>query len=127
MIWALLGALIAATVVGGAAAAGNVEVRFPAHDRLEEVIEDETRREQADEIMTEAEQTFAENAASQLRTLQRIREISADRSTTRAEIEGVFEDEVEHNRAEQFIDLRFRLKNTMTREEWEAVFSPPES
>jgi hypothetical protein len=127
MIWALLGALIAAAVIGGSGGGDMVEVRLPVRDRIEETIEDETRREEVDAILTEAEEQLTADVESQVRTMQRLREISADRSTSRADIEAAFEDEERHNYAERFIDLRFRLKNTLTREEWESLFPQPET
>ncbi len=124
MIWVLLGTLIAGLVVGGGLAGGD-SVRFPAHDRIEDVVDDETRREEADAILDEAEANLARTISEQLAATERLGEISGDRNTSRADIEAMVGDLERNNQAQLFIDLRFRLKNTLTRDEWEELFPAP--
>ena len=94
-------------------------------DRVEIAVEDPRRAEAARSILGEVAQevtTFEEAfAASGEEVTRSYRDHEADRAEIEAVLEQLNRDW--QNGQERMLDLRFELRDQLTREEWEALYS----
>ena len=116
---------------GGGASGINAGVLTPAaveqmSDRVEIVVEDPARSDAADavlkdlkEMVLDFENTFAASGKAIERSY---RDHTADRAEIEAELDGLNRDWARAQ--ERALDLRFELREHLTREEWAALYAP---
>lgn len=124
MILAPIAAVLAALMFIGASI-GGAGLTVHAREHLDDVVADEDRRDQADGILEEMETELVDAAEAHQEMVQGVAALTEDRAAGPAEFEALFAEGGLSDRDAQFIDRRFRLKNTLTREEWQELFPPP--
>ncbi len=90
-------------------------------------IEDTSRQETLQAIVEALEKEQAEVGLEAGRTLQSLAQLDQDVACKREQFEAMLN---EYNRHQQdsyrtMLDLRFKLKDNMTRAEWEEIFAKP--
>ena len=116
LIAILLGSLIAA-LFGG-------DEMPPLADLVREQVTDEGRSGRAAGVAEDLEGALRDFEEARLTALDRLFEIDARHDATTADYEAIRIDfESRQEQAEtSILDLRFRLKDEMTRDEWKALF-----
>ncbi len=119
----MLAALIAYLFLSGGAT-GPMDYLNTAVDRLDQAVVDDSSRRTADKILdamverTEGHDDLTASLAEQLVTLV---EAGGDDAEVEAVWQQFFDADVEY--ADAMMDLRFALRDRLTREEWQALFS----
>ncbi len=90
--------------------------------RIDEIVEDEDRRERIEVVARDGESLRAATNVRFGELMERFGEMSGDRENDAADFEAVVADLDLDARVSQMVDLRFRLKNELTEDEWNRLF-----
>lgn len=124
MIWAALGILLW-SIFGGGDSEPGLAVFEAVEERLSGQVREDVRRKAALAVLAEMKSTRAALVKKVEALGVRFHETYASHAASRADIEKIFS-EIEAARLESWkaqVDARFRLKASLTRQEWDAVFS----
>ncbi len=90
-------------------------------------VQDEARRDRALAVLTEMEELGKQDRAQRKEYEKSLVPLAARRSATLEEYQATYTSYKPRETAvvERSFDLRFKLKDTLTREEWAKVFPPP--
>ena len=121
----MLAALVVYLMMGGGGASGPMLYMDAAAENIETHVLDEARQEEALETV----ESMLDRSKDHLKTLDDMREQLSDmlskHAVTAEDLDALWNDyfELDAQYSNDIIDKRFELKNSLTREEWTAIFS----
>ena len=123
----MIAALITILILGGGVESAVLDYVKYIRGTVADVVADDDRKAEARSILDDAKKLTKDHARTNETAFESLLaetgSIDADVTT----IESLWEDhhQAVKNYNEQMIDLRFRLRDTLTRDEWEALFAGP--
>lgn len=125
-MFTLLGILFGGIAIAGVAAGGDFNPFEDVEDRIDDIVEDDARNEQATEIAERMADLFDENKDLREDRLDALGELMRDRNALGASFMETAEwyDDEGSRRTSQILDLRFQLREILTQQEWERAFQP---
>ncbi len=124
MLIGTLTALLIGAIVGtsGGAGASQLLPGDEVNEGVDDLIDDEERRERAKGVAEDANAFRAATNEAFSALAARFAELTDDRSTGAADFEAVVAELDAEARWSQTLDLRYRLKNELTEDEWTALY-----
>ena len=121
----MLAALVVYFLLGGGGASGPMLYMDAASERIEVAVTDEERKDTALELVD----SMLDRSKDHNKALDGMREQLGDLvesyDVTEAELDALWDDyfDLDAQYTKEIIEMRFSLKDSLSREEWGAVFS----
>ncbi|RLB47736.1 MAG: hypothetical protein DRJ42_24775 [Deltaproteobacteria bacterium] len=120
MIWVGTGILVGSLIVANSS---SEHLSAPTEGRLDDVLDEGEHRDRAEAVFEEIDAFMAEQAGHHQTATEHFHSLSRSRAATVADFEDAYAELEGDAGFSRYIDLRFRLKNEFTREEWARLTS----
>ena len=121
----MIAALIAILFLGGGVDDPVLDYVKFIRSSVEEVVIDEERRAEARATLKEMKKLTSGHSKSNQNTFNSLLVVMSEKETDTETVDALWEDYYQSvdSYNERMIDLRFELRDTLTREEWEQMFA----
>ena len=124
MLIGTLTTLLIAAIVGasGGAGAGGLVPNVEVAEMIDDLIEDEDRRERVKGVAEDADALREATNESYSRAAESFTEMGSDRDRGQADFEAIVDGLELDAGYSQILDLRYRLQHELTEEEWNTLY-----
>jgi hypothetical protein len=121
----MIAALIAILFLGGGVDDPVLDYVKFIRSSVEEVVIDEERRAEARATLKQMKKLTSGHSKSNQKTFNSLLVVMSEKETDTETVDALWEDYYQSvdSYNERMIDLRFELRDTLTREEWEQMFA----
>ena len=125
----MLVALLTLLFLGGGSATAVLTYVADSQDAVKAAVLDDDRRKAALGTLKEMKAVAKNQSKMMQKTVKELKPYVGDQASDDADVEALWEDYFERMQVsdQQMLDLRFTLRDQLTREEWEQVFGESSS